>query len=116
MIADKVIIPKGIKPGHYVLGCVLLPLRCACTSRNALSGHIVRLRLRRLRFSPTTTIHLRWRNDCEETAQVWQNCGERSCIKPSVLLLECRPFLSLSLSLCARAVTDGTVMDTLAHS
>ena len=37
MIADKVIIPKGLKPGHYVLG---------------------------------------WRNDCEETAQVWQNCAD----------------------------------------
>ena len=37
MIADKVILPKGLKPGKYVLG---------------------------------------WRNDCEETAQVWQNCAD----------------------------------------
>jgi len=37
LIADKVMIPKTIKPGKYVLG---------------------------------------WRYDCEETAQVWQNCAD----------------------------------------
>ena len=37
VIADQVIVPKGLKPGKYVLG---------------------------------------WRYDCEETAQVWQNCAD----------------------------------------
>lgn len=37
MVADRVVIPKDVKPGRYVLG---------------------------------------WRIDCEETAQVWQNCAD----------------------------------------
>eukprot|EP00928_Gymnodinium_smaydae_P028390 TRINITY_DN21659_c0_g1_i1.p1 TRINITY_DN21659_c0_g1~~TRINITY_DN21659_c0_g1_i1.p1 ORF type:complete len:426 (+),score=29.75 TRINITY_DN21659_c0_g1_i1:74-1351(+) len=37
LIADKVVIPKHLKPGKYILG---------------------------------------WRWDCEETAQVWQNCAD----------------------------------------
>lgn len=36
-IQDKVVIPKNLSPGDYVLG---------------------------------------WRWDCEETAQIWQNCAD----------------------------------------
>ena len=39
VVADKVVIPKTLKPGRYIVG---------------------------------------WRYDCEETAQVWQNCGDVS--------------------------------------
>lgn len=37
MVADRVLIPKSLKPGRYVVG---------------------------------------WRMDCEETAQIWQNCAD----------------------------------------
>lgn len=37
MVADRVVLPRELKPGRYVVG---------------------------------------WRMDCEETAQVWQNCAD----------------------------------------
>ena len=56
MIADKVILPKGLKPGKYILGW-----RNGKRSRSlcVVSG---------AQRSGCT--------DCEETAQVWQNCAD----------------------------------------
>lgn len=47
VIADKVVVPKALKPGKYVLG---------------------------------------WRYDCEETAQVWQNCADVNVVGADFLI------------------------------
>jgi hypothetical protein len=82
MVVDKVVIPETTKPGRYVVRyAILTDLILTSSSPNP---HLIltsssppspHLTLIILTSSPTYSCHS-WRMDCEETAQIWQNCAD----------------------------------------